>query len=66
MAGAFGYEAEHFELSMQVGELGLLPAVRRAGAETIVAASGVSCQAQIEDGAGRAAVHPITLMMKEQ
>ncbi|MEJ2711472.1 MAG: hypothetical protein P8074_27945, partial [Anaerolineales bacterium] len=58
MAGAFGYEAEHFEVSMKVGELQLLPAVRQAGPETIIAASGVSCQSQIEDGAGRHARHP--------
>lgn len=62
MAGAFGYEAEHYALSLQVGELGLFPAIRRAGDEVIVAASGVSCQAQIEDGAQRQAVHPITLI----
>jgi FAD/FMN-containing dehydrogenase/Fe-S oxidoreductase len=62
MAGAFGYEAEHYDFSMQVGELALFPAVRSADADAIVAASGVSCQSQIEDGAGREAVHPITLV----
>jgi FAD/FMN-containing dehydrogenase/Fe-S oxidoreductase len=62
MAGAFGYEAEHYELSMQIGELKLFPAVRAAGQETIVAACGVSCQAQIEDGAQREAIHPILLL----
>jgi len=62
MAGAFGYEKEHYPLSMQVGELNLLPAVRAADAGTIIAASGVSCQSQIEDGAGRKTVHPVTLI----
>lgn len=62
MAGAFGYEAEHYELSMKVGEMQLFPAVRQASPEAIIAASGVSCQAQIEDGAKRAAVHPICLI----
>ncbi len=64
MAGAFGYEAEHYELSMQVGELALFPAVRAAGENVIVAAAGVSCQAQIEDGTAREAVHPITLLAR--
>jgi Fe-S oxidoreductase len=64
MAGAFGYEAEHYELSMQVGELALFPAVRQAGQDTLIAASGVSCQAQIEDGAGRKAVHPLELAVE--
>ncbi|MEA3349441.1 MAG: FAD-linked oxidase C-terminal domain-containing protein [Chloroflexota bacterium] len=62
MAGAFGYEAEHYELSMQVGEMALFPAVRGADEDVIVAASGVSCQSQIEDGADRVAVHPIILL----
>lgn len=62
MAGAFGYEAEHYALSMRVGELKLLPAVREAGEDVILAASGVSCQAQIADGAGREARHPVELV----
>jgi Fe-S oxidoreductase len=62
MAGAFGYESEHYELSMKIGDLGLLPAVRDAGVGAIIAASGVSCQAQIKDGTGREAVHPISLV----
>lgn len=62
MAGAFGYEAEHYELSMKVGELGLFPAVRRSPPQELLAAAGVSCQAQIEDGAGRRALHPILLL----
>jgi Fe-S oxidoreductase len=64
MAGAFGYEREHYAVSMQVGELALLPAVRQAASSTLIAASGVSCQAQIEDGAGRSAVHPVVLALQ--
>lgn len=62
MAGAFGYESEHYELSVRVGELGLLKEVRKAEASVIIAASGVSCQAQILDGTGRQAIHPIQLV----
>jgi FAD/FMN-containing dehydrogenase/Fe-S oxidoreductase len=61
MAGAFGYEVEHYALSMNVGELALFPAVRAAPEATLVAA-GVSCQAQIEDGTQRLAIHPIRLL----
>jgi len=57
MAGSFGYEAEHYEVSMKMAELSLLPAVRRAGAETLVVADGTSCRHQIADGAGREALH---------
>ncbi|HLE14452.1 MAG TPA: FAD-linked oxidase C-terminal domain-containing protein [Anaerolineales bacterium] len=64
MAGAFGYEAEHYDLSMKVGELALFPAVRRAGESVTIAAAGVSCRAQIEDGTGRKVVHPIQLVEK--
>jgi Fe-S oxidoreductase len=66
MAGAFGYESEHYNLSMQVGELALFPALRNAIKEgetdSIFAAAGVSCQAQIEDGTGIAPLHPIQLV----
>jgi Fe-S oxidoreductase/FAD/FMN-containing dehydrogenase len=66
MAGAFGYESEHYELSMHVGELALFPALREATknveTEPIIAAAGVSCQAQIEDGTGRIPLHPIQLV----
>jgi Fe-S oxidoreductase len=57
MAGSFGYEAEHFEASMKMAELSLLPAVRKAGADTLVVADGTSCRHQIRDGAGREALH---------
>lgn len=56
MAGAFGYHAEHYETSMAMAELDLLPAVRQAPPETLVVADGTSCRAQISDGAGRVAV----------
>jgi Fe-S oxidoreductase len=62
MAGAFGYEAEHYELSMKIGELALFPAVRDAGEEVIVSAAGISCQSQIEDGTQVKAIHPIKVV----
>ena len=58
MAGAFGYEAEHYDISMAMGELDLLPAVRDAAPETWVLAAGVSCRHQIAHGAQRT---PLTL-----
>ncbi|HET7765907.1 MAG TPA: FAD-linked oxidase C-terminal domain-containing protein, partial [Burkholderiales bacterium] len=57
MAGAFGYEAAHYEVSMRMAEASLLPRVRSAGEDTIVVADGTSCRHQIEDGAARQAVH---------
>jgi len=57
MAGAFGYEAGNFEVSMKMGELSLLPAVRAAPADDLIVADGTSCRHQIRDGAGRDAVH---------
>jgi FAD/FMN-containing dehydrogenase/Fe-S oxidoreductase len=63
MAGAFGYEAEHYALSMQVGELAMFPAIREAD-ETLIAAAGISCKSQIEDGTGRQAYHPISLVAR--
>jgi len=57
MAGAFGYEASHYDLSMKMAELDLLPAVRAAEADTLLVANGTSCRHQIEDGAQRNARH---------
>ena len=57
MAGSFGYEAEHFDVSMKMAELSLLPAVRKAEPETVVVADGTSCRHQIHDGSGREALH---------
>lgn len=62
MAGSFGYETEHYELSMQIGELVLFPEVRKASTEVIIAAPGTSCRHQIKDGTGRTAYHPIEIM----
>jgi FAD/FMN-containing dehydrogenase/Fe-S oxidoreductase len=62
MAGSFGYEKEHFEVSMQVGELVLFPAVRSADADTIIAAPGTSCRHQIKDGTQRHAQHPVEVL----
>ncbi len=62
MAGSFGYEAEHYEVSMKVGELVLLPEVRKQAAETIIAAAGTSCRHQIKDGAQKIAKHPVEVL----
>jgi Fe-S oxidoreductase len=59
MAGSFGYEAEHYEISMNMGEASLLPAVRKASAETLIVADGTSCRHQIEHGAQRQAIHVV-------
>jgi Fe-S oxidoreductase len=64
MAGSFGYEKEHYELSMQVGELVLFPAVRDAGQEVVIAAPGTSCRHQIKDGTGREALHPVEVLYR--
>jgi Fe-S oxidoreductase len=57
MAGAFGYEADHYEVSMRMAEAALLPRVRAAGEDTLLVADGTSCRHQIRDGAGREARH---------
>jgi hypothetical protein len=57
MAGAFGYGADTYSASIEMAELSLLPAVRRADANAIVVADGTSCRHQIKDGAAREAVH---------
>jgi Fe-S oxidoreductase len=62
MTGSFGFEAEHYELSMSIGELRLFPAVRAEAQETIIAATGVSCRQQIEHGTGRPARHPLEII----
>lgn len=62
MAGSFGYEKEHYDISMKVGELVLLPSVRAASEETIIAAPGTSCRHQIKDGTGRKAKHPVEVL----
>ncbi|PVD49923.1 FAD-binding oxidoreductase [Terrimonas sp.] len=62
MAGSFGYEKEHYELSMKVAELVLLPAVRKAEGDDIIAAPGTSCRHQIKDGASKKALHPVEVL----
>lgn len=62
MAGAFGYEKEHYELSMKVGEMVLFPAVREADKDTSLVAAGTSCRHQIKDGTGRKAKHPVEIL----
>jgi Fe-S oxidoreductase len=62
MAGSFGYEKEHYELSMKVGELVLFPAIRSASEDVIIAAPGTSCRHQIQDGTGRKGFHPIEIL----
>jgi Fe-S oxidoreductase len=63
MAGSFGYEAEHYEVSIQVGEQVLFPRVRAAQPEDIIVASGTSCRHQIADGTGRKAMHVVEVML---
>ena len=62
MAGSFGFEAEHYEVSMQVGADRLFPAVRSEPGSTVVAATGVSCRQQIAHGTTRRAHHPVELI----
>ena len=62
MAGAFGFEKEHYDLSMKIGELVLFPEVRSAADDTIIAAPGTSCRHQIADGTGRKAYHPVEIL----
>ncbi len=57
MAGAFGYEAAHYDVSMAMAEVSLLPSVRKAPADALIVADGTSCRHQISDGAARDAVH---------
>jgi Fe-S oxidoreductase/FAD/FMN-containing dehydrogenase len=57
MAGAFGYEVEHYDMSLKIGELGVLPAMREAPPDALLVAAGTSCRHQIADGAGREAIH---------
>ncbi len=62
MAGSFGYEQEHFEISQQIGELVLFPAIRRISADTLVAAPGTSCRHHIRDATGWEALHPVEIL----
>lgn len=62
MAGSFGYESEHIDISLAMGERALFPAVRKQPHHTIIAAAGTSCREQIKDGTGRRAKHPAEIL----
>jgi FAD/FMN-containing dehydrogenase/Fe-S oxidoreductase len=62
MAGSFGYEKEHYQVSMQIGEQTLFPAVRNASQDVQISANGTSCRHQIKDGTQREALHPVTIL----
>ena len=62
MAGSFGYEAEHYEMSLKIGELGVLPKLRAAEPDTILSANGTSCRRQIADVIGREARHLVRIL----
>ncbi|WP_144665489.1 FAD-binding and (Fe-S)-binding domain-containing protein [Dokdonia sp. Hel_I_53] len=62
MAGSFGYEKEHYAVSMNVGEQTLFPAIRKADSSTIIVANGTSCRHQIKDGTAITALHPVTIL----
>ncbi len=62
MAGSFGYEREHYDLSMKVGELVLFPTIRKTMEQVMIAAPGTSCRHQIKDGTGRKALHPAEIL----
>lgn len=64
MAGSFGYEKEHYEVSMTIGEQTLFPAIRKSSESTVIAANGTSCRHQIKDGTNRMAKHPITILQE--
>ena len=63
MAGSFGYEKEHYDLSMKIGELVLFPGVRKQSSDIIIAAPGTSCRHQIKDGTGKKALHPVEVLL---
>lgn len=62
MAGSFGYEKEHYDISMKIGGQVLFPAVRKASKEVVIAATGTSCRHQIHDGTGRKSYHPVQIL----
>jgi Fe-S oxidoreductase len=62
MAGSFGFEREHYDLSLAIGAMRLFPAVKASPADAIITATGVSCRQQIMQGTSRAAVHPVVLL----
>jgi len=64
MAGSFGYEKEHYDVSMKIGELVLFPSVRKNASSCTVAAPGTSCRHQIKDGTGEKALHPVEILLE--
>lgn len=64
MAGSFGYEKEHYDVSMKIGELVLFPSVRKYASTCTVAAPGTSCRHQIKDGTGENALHPVEILLE--
>jgi hypothetical protein len=62
MAGSFGFEADHYDISMKIGEHVLLPAVREAPQDTLILANGFSCREQIEQTTGRKTFHSCEIM----
>ena len=62
MAGSFGYEAEHYEVSMKIGNLVLFPTISKTKTSTVIAANGTSCRHQIQDGTNRKSYHPIEIL----
>lgn len=64
MAGSFGYEKEHYDVSMQIGEQTLFPAIKSTASDVIISANGTSCRHQINDGTQRIAFHPITILRR--
>lgn len=62
MAGSFGYEEEHYDVSMKIGALSLFPTIKKTADNIVIVSSGTSCRHQIKDGTGRSAVHPISVL----
>lgn len=62
MAGSFGFEAEHYDLSLTIGGQRLFPAIEAAGEDAVIAATGVSCRQQIGQGTDRTGIHPLVLL----
>lgn len=64
MAGSFGYEKEHYDLSMKIGEMVLFPEIRKSPVDTVIVANGTSCRCHIKDGTDTSALHPAEIMSK--
>jgi FAD/FMN-containing dehydrogenase/Fe-S oxidoreductase len=64
MAGSFGYTANHYDLSMKIGELAVFPPIRAAASEAVILAPGTSCRHQIRDETSREAIHPVELLAR--